>query len=136
MSFQHTLALQAAIFDILSNDLGLGSLAGGAVYDEVPAGELPDTYILIGEEKALDRSDYTSTSTRHDITISVISNQSGFLIAKACASRICDLLVGQSWVLSSGNMRSFRLVTAKARRSTGAANRRIDLIFKAFIDET
>jgi hypothetical protein len=110
-------------------------LVGGNIFDALPSGEIALTYILIGEEKILDRSDVTGASTRHDVTVSVVSSSAGFSDAKIIAAEICNALVDGSVILSAGNLRQIQFRSAKSRRDTGGAERRIDLIFRALIDE-
>lgn len=134
MSFVHSSALQTAIFSTLSADVALAALVGNHIYDAVPNGELVPNYVLLGEEKALNRGDYMGKASRHDVTISVVSNANGFSDAKLIASKISEILDENPIVLSAGNMRRIQFRSARARRNFGAMERRIDLVFRALID--
>ena len=46
MTYALSGALQAAVYDLLQSDPGLTALIGDAVYDAVPGGSLPETYVL------------------------------------------------------------------------------------------
>jgi hypothetical protein len=134
MSFLHSQALQAAIYSALSTNASLVALVATQIYDAVPNGELVSNYVLIGEEKSLNRGDYTGKASRHDITISVVSNANGFSDAKVIASEICEILDENPMALSAGNMRRIQFRSARAKRNSGAMERRIDLVFRALID--
>ena len=52
-------ALQAAVYEALSNDTALAALVGSDIYDAVPTGTVPETWVGLGRERALDASDQT-----------------------------------------------------------------------------
>lgn len=135
MSFQHSAALQAAIFSALSGNTALVSWVGSNIFDAVPDGEIAQTYVLIGEEKSVDRSDFTGGATRHDITVSVVSSAAGFSDAKVIAAEVCNALEEETLSLATGDLRQIQFRSARSRRDTGGAERRIDVIFRALIDE-
>lgn len=135
MSYAASAALQAAVFQRLINDAALTALVGDAVYDAVPSGNLPDLYVSLGPEDAIDRSDTTGRGARHDFTVSVLSQTSGFQSAKTVAASICDILIDADLTLSRGQLVGLWFVKAKAGRTgTGDDIRRIDLKFRARID--
>jgi hypothetical protein len=135
MSVVHSAALQSAIYQELIGAVSISSLIGANVFDAVPSASAATTYVLIGEEKVLSRSDFGKAASRHDVTVNVVSTASGFSDAKIVASEICNVLDGSALNLTSGNLRNIQFISAKSRRDTGAAERRIDLIFRALIDE-
>tara|TARA_R110002096_G_scaffold139147_6_gene293319 strand:- start:60 stop:470 length:411 start_codon:yes stop_codon:yes gene_type:complete len=135
MSFIYSAALQSAIYTALTNAAPISTLIGSNVFDAVPSGTVADTYILLGEEKVFSRSDFSSDATRHDVVVNVVSTANGFSDAKMVASEICKVLDGAALTLSVGNLRRLQFRSAKSRRDTGAAERRIDLIFRALVDE-
>lgn len=49
--------LQSAIYGRLSTDVDLAAIVADHIYDAVPAGPLPDLYVLLGEEAVKDASD-------------------------------------------------------------------------------
>ena len=134
MSFLYSNALQTAIYSRLTADASLAVLVGTHIYDAVPNGELVSNYVLLGEEKIQNRGDYTGKASRHDVTISVVSNANGFSDAKLIAREISDILDETPIPLSVGNLRRIQFRSARAKRNSGAMERRIDLVFRALID--
>ena len=65
MSYAMSGPLQAAIYDALVTDATLTSFVGGDVYDAVPTGTLPETYVSIGRERVSDASDKTGGGALH-----------------------------------------------------------------------
>jgi hypothetical protein len=131
MSYGSGAALQAAVFASLQGD---PALAGIPVADAFPKGAGPDTFVLIGPEEVLDRSDRSGGGAEHRFTISVISRQAGFLAAKEIAVAISDRLGGAPPVLSRGRVVDIAFQRAVARRLDEGRTRRIDLTFRARIE--
>jgi hypothetical protein len=127
MSYAAAAALQAAIFQALS---AAPVLAGVAIYDAVPPSP-PGTFVLIGPEEARDQSDKTGAGAEHQLVISVITDNSGFLNAKTIAAGISDTLIGVPLLLSRGALVSLYFQRASARRISEGETRRIDLTFRA-----
>ena len=92
MSYGVSAALQAAVFQQLVNDRGILAQVGDAVYDAVPSGTLPQTYITLGPEEVREASDKTGKGTLHRFTVSVVSEAAGFGAAKTLAGAVCDAL--------------------------------------------
>ena len=92
MSYQHAGALQTALFSHLAADSALSALIGDALYDAVPSGTLPETYVMMGEEEAKDAADPLGQDARHDFTLSIVSTAQGFLMAKTVAAAIGQAL--------------------------------------------
>lgn len=134
MSYASASALQAAIFQRLMADSALDALVGSAIYDAVPAGPVPDTYVSIGPEDARDRSDKTGSGAEHDFSVSVVTEAAGFQNAKAIAGAVTDALVGAELILSRGRLVDLWFLRARARRVGAADQRRIDLWFRARVD--
>ncbi|WP_372884799.1 DUF3168 domain-containing protein [Shimia sp.] len=135
MSYAMSDALQSAIYQKLQNDTSLSSLIGAAVYDAVPAGVLPQTYVILGAETVLGRSDLSGDGAEHRLTISVISEAAGFATAKAAAVAICDALQGADLALSRGRLVFMTFDRATARRAGRGNTRRIDLRFRARVED-
>lgn len=135
MSYVIAPALQAAIFAHLSSDSTLDTLTGGAIYDAIPPATPPATYILIGPEEAIDRSDKTGHGAEHRLTISVLTNDTGFLAAKTIAAQICDLLDAPALTLARGRLVAMWFDRATARKLDGNQTRRIDLRFRARVED-
>ncbi|MHC0053108.1 DUF3168 domain-containing protein [Actibacterium sp. D379-3] len=135
MSYGAAAALQAAVYQRLVADAALAAIVGGAIYDAVPPGDLPATYVSIGPEDARDRSDKTGAGALHIFTISVVSNIAGFAQAKAVAAAVSDALNDAPLVLSRGTLVGLSFDRARARRVRNGDVRRIDLTFRARVDD-
>ncbi|MDF1729526.1 MAG: DUF3168 domain-containing protein [Sulfitobacter sp.] len=135
MSFALSGPLQAAVFQALAQDAALGALVGSAIYDAVPAGNLPALYVRLGSEEVRDASDQTGPGALHRITLSVITTEPGFQAAKAAAGAICDVLQEAHLTLSRGYLVSLRFERARARRIDAVSARQIDLIFRARVQD-
>jgi hypothetical protein len=112
MTYALSGALQAAVYDLLQSDPGLTALIGDAVFDAVPGGSLPETYVLLGQEVAKDLSDPQGAGAEHRLTLS-------------------DLLHGAEPALSRGHVVDMAFLKATARPIDGASARQIDLQFRA-----
>ena len=134
MSYASSSALQAAVYQRLMADSALDALVGSAIYDAVPPGTLPDTYVSLGPEDARDRSDKTGSGAEYDFTVSVVSDAAGFQTAKALAEAVSDALVGADLTLARGQLVELWFLRARARRVGAADQRRIDLWFRARVD--
>jgi Protein of unknown function (DUF3168) len=128
MSYGSAAALQAAVYARLT---AFPALAGVAVYDAVPATAGAGTFVLLGPEEVVDASDKTGGGAEHRLAISVISDATGFLAAKAVAVAVSDAMVGHQATLSRGVLVSVAFVKASARRIDEGDTRRIDLTFRA-----
>lgn len=131
MSYGMASALQAAVYQRLIADTGLQALIGTAVYDAMPPGSLPATFVVLGEEDVRDASDVTGAGARHDFTVSVVSDAQGFATAKAAAGVIGDALDGSPLTLTRGRLVGLWFQRARARRMGAGDQRRIDMRFRA-----
>ena len=136
MSYGVAVALQAAIYQHLLADTELVGLIGSAIYDEVPNGTIPSTYVALGPETALDRSDKSGGGAEHRISISVVSDVAGFATSKTVAVAVSDALHGATLSLARGRLVSLNFDRAVASREEAANLRRIDLRFRARVDDT
>tara|TARA_R110002110_G_scaffold194901_24_gene404135 strand:- start:687 stop:1097 length:411 start_codon:yes stop_codon:yes gene_type:complete len=135
MSFAGSGPLQAAVFDALRNDVPLGVIVGGAIYDAVPSGALPPIYVRLGSETAQDASDGAGAGALHRFTVSVITTQPGFASAKQAGAAISDALHNADLVLSRGRLVSLRFERARAARINAGAARQVDLRFAARVQD-
>ncbi len=136
MSYGVSAALQAAVFQQLVDDRVISSQVGDAVYDAVPSGTLPQTYITLGPEEVREASDKTGKGTLHRFTVSVVSEAAGFSAAKTLAGAVCDALDGAALTLDRGRLVGLWFERASARRTgTGGAIRQIDLRFRARVED-
>jgi len=136
MSYGVAAALQAAIFQRLSGDAVLSGLVGDAIYDALPPGPLPPVYVTLGPEEVRARGDKTAAGAWHSLTVSVVSEAAGFLSAKEVAAAVSDALVDADLTLARGQLRGLVFLRARARREPGGTRRRIDLVFRARVDDT
>lgn len=135
MSYGASLALQQAIFQRLSADSALASLVGTAIYDAVPPGIIPGTFVALGGEDVREAADKTGRGAMHEVTVSVISDAAGFTSAKEAAAVVSDALNDAPLILARGHLVSLTFHRARARRVQDADIRRIDLKFRARIDD-
>ena len=135
MSYALSHALQEAIYQRLSGDTALAAIVGPAIFDQVPAGAIPDTYVVLGSENVRDRSDMTGYGALHELTISVVAKAAGFVRAKDAAAAISDALVDAPLTLGRGRLVGLRFYKARAGRVGVADTRRIDLIFRARVSD-
>ena len=136
MSYGVAGALQAAVFECLVTDPALGVLIGNRVYDELPGGKVPETYVSLGPEEVRDDSDADGAGALHRFTVSVISEASGFGVAKAVAGAVGEALMTSHLTLARGRLVGLWFERASARRSGRAGRvRRIDLRFRARVED-
>ncbi|NVO55621.1 DUF3168 domain-containing protein [Rhodobacteraceae bacterium B1Z28] len=136
MSYGVSAALQAAVYQQLSTDGDVNTLSGGAVYDAVPAGAVPQTYVTLGPEDVREASDRSGAGAVHRFTVSVVSEAAGFGAAKTLAGAVCDALAGAALTLDRGRLVGLWFERARARRTgTGGAIRQIDLKFRARVED-
>lgn len=136
MSYGVSAALQAAVYQTLIMDTNLDLLVGSDIYDAIPSGTLPSLYVALGPEIAKDRSDKSGGGAEHEFTISVITDSSGFAVAKQAAAAVSDALVDADMTLDRGTLIALNFYRAKAVRIGSADERRIDLTFKALVQDT
>jgi len=135
MSYGMAAALQHAVFARLSADAAVQAVVGGDVYDSLPTGTLPTTYVLLGEEDARARGDVTARGAEHEFMVGVFSDAAGFAIAKQAAVAVSDALVDAPLSLARGRLVSLDFLRARARRGRAPGVRRIELWFRARLDD-
>ena len=135
MTYGMSPALQEGVYQRLSGDAALAALVGTAIYDVVPAGDIPGTYVSLGPEDVRDRSDQTGGGAEHRFTVSVVTKAAGFQTAKTAAAAISDCLVDAPVTLSRGRLVGLAFVSARARRVRKGDVRRIDLTFLARVED-
>lgn len=136
MSYAMAAALQTAVYQHLLADAGVGALVGDAIYDALPVGTLPETYVTLGPEDVRDASDQGGDGALHRFTVSVLTSAAGFGAAKTLAAAICDALDDPGLILSRGRVVGVWFERATARRTgTGGETRQIDLRFRARVED-
>jgi hypothetical protein len=68
MSYGVAAALQQAVYQHLVQDATLMALVGGAIFDAVPPGTAPGTFVLLGPEEVRDLSDVSGGGAEHSFT--------------------------------------------------------------------
>ena len=135
MSYATSEALQVAVYDALSTDGALADLLNGAIFDAAPEGPLPETYLALGTEDVRDRSNKTGLGADHRLTLQIVTTLAGFRGAKAIAGRVSDILVNADLSLARGRLVSLRFLRARAVRTRSGEGRRIDLTFRALVED-
>lgn len=135
MSYAMSAALQSAIFSALVSDSTLTDLVGDNIYDAVPTGVLPETFVSLGREKVRDASDQSRDGALHRLEISVITSLPGFAGAKKVAAAVSDVLHGADLILARGRLVFLRFERAEARRIDSNSTREILLRFRARVDD-
>lgn len=135
MSYAVSAALQSAVFATLSADPDVSALVGGAVYDALPSGTLPGLYVSLGPEDVRSEDDKTGTGSAHRFVISVVTDVPGFRAAKEAAGAVSDALHEADMVLSRGRLVSLRFQRARAYQIDNSTGRRIDLTFRARVED-
>lgn len=135
MSYGMAAVLQSAVYQHLLADPVLSGLVGSNIFDAAPAGGVPSLYVSLGDEDVKDASDNLGRGATHEFTVSVITDVSGFLAAKDVAAAISDALHEAPLVLSRGRLVLLRFQRAKARRVETGTKRRIDLRFRARLED-
>ncbi|MEL7150245.1 MAG: DUF3168 domain-containing protein [Pseudomonadota bacterium] len=135
MSYGASSALQAAVYQLLINDPTLTALVGLAIHDEVPPGPLGGTYVTLGEGEVRDVSDITGGLGDHRFEVAIVSDAEGFATAKVAAEAVSDALVGAAPVLDRGRVVNLSFVKARARRVRAGQVRRIDMTFRAIVED-
>ncbi len=131
MSYGMAVALQEAVFARLT---GLAALAKVPVVDAMPKG-MSGTFVLLGTEEVRDRSDQTGRGAEHRFAIGIVSDATGFQTAKAIAVAVSDALVDAPLVLARGRLVGLWFLRANARRLEEGRVRRIDLTFRARVED-
>ena len=134
MSYAVSSALQRALYQRLASDPGVTALAGGAIFDKVPAGIPPATYVSLGPEDVRQLSDVSGGGAEHRLLVSVVTSEAGFQVAKDLAGAISDALDGAPLTLTRGRLVGLRFLRARAIRTQRGDTRRIDLSFRARVE--
>lgn len=137
MSYAVGAALQQAVFECLRSDAVVSGLVGASIFDALPVGERPDTYVVLGEETVRDMSDGSAQGAMHRFLISVVTVTAGYGHIKLVAAAIGDALFNADMALNRGRIVNLSFERATAKRSGKAGRmRRIDLRFRACVEDT
>lgn len=135
MSYGMGAALQAAVYRALVADEALEALVAGRIHDAAPPGVVAGTYVALGPEEVRDASDGTGGGAEHRFVVSVVSDAGGFQQAKEAAAAVSDVLLGTEMVLARGRLVGIWFLRAVAKRVDGGVQRRIDLTFRARVED-
>lgn len=135
MSYGVSAALQSAIYQRLTADTALVALVGADIYDTVPTGTVPSTYVSLGTEDVTDKSDKSGRGAIHIFTVSVVTDAAGFQSAKTIAGAISDAILDAELILSRGTLIYLNFEKAAARRVGDGETRRIDIKFRAQVED-
>lgn len=135
MTYAIAAALQKAVFERLQSDATITGLVGSAIYDAIPPGIVGGTYVSLGPEDVRDASDDTGYGAWHEISVSVVTDEAGFSAAKQVAIAVSDTLVDAALTLDRGHLVALNFYRARARRVQDADVRRIDLRFRARVED-
>ena len=129
---------QGAIYGALTGDAALVALVGAEIYDApLPSGgALPlGEHVTLGEEVVKPFGSATSSGGVHDFDVVVHSTANGFAAAKVVAAAVSDVLVDANLSVSGGHLVSLRFVKAKAKRGIAPELRRIEMRFRAVVED-
>lgn len=133
MSYTAAADLQEAVFRHLQADPELSAL-GAPIHDAPPPGTPRGTYVVLGPEDVIDRSDTSGPGAEHRFSVAVVSDAAGFATAKRVAGRVSDLLADPPLTLGTGRLVGLWFQEAQARRIEGGKGRRVELRFRARIE--
>lgn len=136
MTYAVASALQTAVYQTLAADTDITALVGSDIYDDLPPGTPPDTYISLGPETAQEASDISGDGAKHEFTISVVTDNGGFQTVKDIGGAVCDALINAELILARGYLVGLWFKQAKAARSDNATSRRVDLTFQAQVQDS
>ncbi|MFK7870269.1 MAG: DUF3168 domain-containing protein [Roseobacter sp.] len=135
MTYALSAALQASVYQKLSNDGSVTGLVGDEIYDALPGGSLPETFISLGSEQVRDASDKTANGAIHRIDVTVRTQKPGFVEAKRIAVAVSDALHNADLNMDRGRLVYLRFLRAQARRLDQSAGREIQMQFSARVDD-
>lgn len=135
MTYALSSALQKAVYAALAGDATLATLVGTDIFDAPPVGAIPSLYVSLGPERAVERSDRTASGARHDFIVSVVTDAAGFQQAKDVAGAVSDVLDTPLGALDRGRVVALSFLRAQAKRDEAGQQRRIDLTFRAILED-
>jgi len=128
-------ALQTGLFDLLSGDLELSTMA--AIYDAPPvlsAADAEADYVTLGEEAVKPLGPAEDGLIAHDVDIVIHSPAHGFGRVKGIGARIDTLLTGAIAAVAAARIVDIRFLRAKADRGVGVDRRRMRLTYRVVLE--
>ena len=135
MSYAVSAALQSAVFSTVATDPGVIAVVGDAVYDALPSGTLPGLHISLGPENVRAEDDKTGSGSAHRCVVSVVTDVPGVRAAKEAAGAVSDALHEADLTLTRGILVSLQFQRARAFKIEKGTGRRIDLTFRARVED-
>lgn len=135
MSFALSAPLQQAVYAALGDDPVLAGLVGTAIFDAAPTGVLPPVYVQLGGETVRDASDASGSGAIHWFDITVVSTEPGFAVAKRVAGAVSDVFNDGELTLNRGQLISLSFDRATARSVGAQQLRRVDMRFRARVQD-
>ena len=139
MTYALSTALQEAVFAQLTQDTALQAVVGQDIYDAPPQVDpavAPDVSVTLGPERVRDGSTKTSAGSVHDFSVLVHARSEGFSRPKAAAAAVCEALIDQPLSLNRGHLVNLRMLSARAVRGQASEPRRVELRFRAVLQDT
>ncbi len=135
MTYRLAAPLQEAVYGCLAGDSEVTALCPGGVFDSPPAGAPPELYIALGPEEVRERGDMSGRAALHRFEVSVVGTNQGFHAAKTLAAAVETALAAAPLTLPHGRVALLQFERARARRERNGTRRRIDLTFRALVDD-
>lgn len=131
MTYALAAPLQAAVYDRLT---GEPALAGVPVFDAAPEGAMAAVHVVLGSEDVRDRSDKTGRAAQHRFLLTVAGDGGGFHVLKETAAAV-EAALGAGLTLARGRVAFLRFERAVARRDRDGTRRRVEMTFRALLDD-
>jgi len=131
MTYVLAAPLQAAVYDRLTGD---PALAGVPVFDAAPEGAMATVHVVLGSEDVRDRSDKTGRAAQHRFALTVAGEGGGFHALKVAAAAV-EAALGAGLTLDRGRVAFLRFERAVARRDRDGTRRRVEMTFRALLDD-
>lgn len=131
MTYALSAPLQAAVFARLTGDPALTDIP---VFDAQPETLVAPVYVVLGAEDVRDRSDKTGRAAQHRFVLTVAGDGGGFHVLKETAAAV-EAALGAGLVLTRGRVASMRFERAVARRDRDGTRRRVEMTFRALLDD-
>jgi hypothetical protein len=131
MTYALAAPLQAAIYSRLTSDPALTDVQ---VFDATPAGAVSAVHVVLGAEDVRDRSDKTGRAAQHRFVLTVAGDGGGFHRLKEVAGAV-EAALHAMLPLSRGRVAFMRFERAVARRDRDGTRRRVEMTFRALLDD-
>lgn len=131
MTYALAAPLQAAVHACLTDT---PALAGVPVFDAVPDGMSAPVYIVLGPEDVRDRSDKTGRAALHRFVLTVAGDGGGFHALKQAAAAV-ETALAAPLTLTRGRVALLRFERAVAVRDRDGRRRRVEMTFRALVDD-